>query len=349
MPALLFEKKTASGMAALPFLLLLLAAPSAFAAQSFSDLPPTDPAFEAAEFLKANNIISGYPDGTFRPANKVNRAEALKIIVAPLVNAEELKTVTATPFSDIASDAWFLPYVEVARQNGIIDGPPAKTAFNGANTVIRAEFFKMLEMANKTDPQASFSDISLPLSQDVGSAQDWFYPYMRYAIASSMTMVNTTDGLLNPGKELTRGEITIFLYRFLMYRSGRRTQALLSEAENEIILILNMLQNDDLPQASAASARAMLATRGALAMKPDEPVVKGSVKISEAFNLLVQAYGSGKSGELDQAIALSGEAWNKSAKALEFSPNLKTIVEQVQVLAKNMADSARAAQAAQPK
>lgn len=331
---------------AAPFVSLLFAAGSVSAAQSFSDLPPTDAAYEAAEYLKANNIISGYSDGTFKPAKKVNRAEALKIIVAPLVDPNDLKTVSQTPFSDIPEGSWYLPYVEVARQNSIIDGPPMKDAFHGDKTVIRAEFFKMLEIAHKTDPAASFSDIVLPLSKDVSSANEWFYPYMRYAIASSMTMVNAQDGLLHPGKELTRGEIAIFLYRFLMYKEGRRTQALLSEAENEIILILNMLQTDDIAQADAASARGMLATRGALAKKPDEPVVKGSVKISEAFNLLVRAYQSGKGGNLDEAIALSGDAWTRAAKALEFSPNLNTIVEQVQVLAKNMADSARAAKAA---
>src|SRR3989339_1684507 len=183
--------------------------------QSFSDVPPSHPAYEAAEFLKSAGIISGYADGTFKPDRKVNRAEALKIIVAPLVKPEQLATLTVTTFEDIASTAWYLPYAEAARMNAIVDGPPAKPRFLGENPVIKAEFLKMLQLAYKVDPLASFSDIALPLATDVASTSDWFYPYMRYALASSMTMIST-EGDLSPARELTRGDTALLLHRFIM-------------------------------------------------------------------------------------------------------------------------------------
>lgn len=313
--------------------------------QSFSDVPPSHPAYEAAEFLKSAGIISGYADGTFKPDRKVNRAEALKIIVAPLVKPEQLATLTVTTFEDIASTAWYLPYAEAARMNAIVDGPPAKPRFLGENPVIKAEFLKMLELAYKVDPLASFSDIALPLATDVASTSDWFYPYMRYALASSMTMIST-EGDLSPARELTRGDTALLLHRFIMYQQGRRTQALLSEAENEIIITLNMLEADNVAQADFASARALVAARGAHLKRSSEPVVQGAVKIAEAFRSLVNAYKTGKTGDLDGVIKLAGDAWNSAAKALSLSPTLKNISEQVQILSKNMADSARAAKAA---
>ena len=49
----------------------LLALPAIAMAQtvqsSFKDIPANSPLAEAAEFLRTNNVISGYPDGTFRP------------------------------------------------------------------------------------------------------------------------------------------------------------------------------------------------------------------------------------------------------------------------------------------
>lgn len=314
--------------------------PVAVQAQSFKDLPADHPVYAAAEYLKEQGIITGYADGTFKPDKTVVRSEAIKLIVAPLVDAAALAQVTSSPFSDVKPGDWFLGYVEAARQNGIIDGPPSKATFNGGNAVLKAEFIKMMELAHKTNPAGTLSEISLPLSPDVADSTQWFYPYMRYAIASSMTMIGG-DGMLHPARQLTRGDCALILHRYLMYKQGRRTQALLSEAENEIIVILGSLEANDIVNAEYASARGLLAARGAHLSKPDEPIVQGALKISEAFRALVRGYRSGLNKDYQQVAKLSGDAWNLAARAKELAPNLTGIADQVQTIAKGMADSAR--------
>ena len=126
-----------------------------------------------------------------------------------------------------------------------------------------------------------------------------------------------------------------------MYLDQRRTQALLSETENEMIITLSMLDQGNMEQAEFSSNRALIASRGALFKRPDEPVVKGAVKISEAFRELVKAYRKGAENKFEEVITHGGNAWNLAAKAREMSPNLLTITDQVQRIAKNMADSAR--------
>jgi len=308
--------------------------------QTFSDVPPGHPVYQAVEYLSSQGIVSGYDDGTFKPDKPVNRAESLKLIIAPLVPYSELIKVTATPYEDIAEGEWYLPYVEAARQNSIIDGPPDKTKFFGGNTVITAEFLKILELANQVDPNGSFSEIRLPLSSDVSDPEEWFYPYMRYALASSMIMISS-DGMLLPGKELSRGDTALLLFRFLMFQQERRTQALLSETESEMIVTLAMLDQGNIDQAEYSSARALLAARGAHFKRPDEPVVQGAVKIAEAFREITRAYRNGTQGNFEAVISLSGNAWNLATRALQLSPNLQTVSEQVQTIAQNMADSAR--------
>lgn len=311
-------------------------------AQSFSDVPSDHPVYEAAEFLKANGIISGYEDGTFKPDKAVNRAEALKIITAPLLTPEQLAEATTTVYNDIQEGAWYLPYVEWSRQSfKIIDGPPKKTSFHGENPVLKVEFLKMLLLANGLDPLSSYGEIRLPLSTDVVNVDEWYYPYLRHAVASSIIMIGS-DGNLHPAKQLTRGDTALFLYRLIMYKEQRRIQALLSEAETEIIVVLNALEANEIEQAEYASARALLAARGALTSKPDVALVKGAVKISESFRSLVRAYRSGLNEDYDEVIRLAGESWNLSARATEFSPGLASISEQVQKISKGMADSARA-------
>lgn len=333
----------------LPIAVLSFAAaliPSLASAAPFKDVATDSPLFEAAEYLRANNVISGYSDGTFRPNQKVNRAEALKLIIAPLLKSDALAQLTTTPFSDVKTGDWYLPYVEAARQNSIIDGPPSKTAFNGVKPVTKMEFIKMLLLAFRVDP-GTYSEIRLPLSTDVTDPDAWFYPYLRYALASSMTMI-TGEGTLDPGRELTRGDTAFLLYRFLMYRSGKRTQALLSEAESEIMIVLGSLKENNAVQAEYASARALLAARGADSGAPNQPVVQGALKITEAFRAIVRAYKAGMSQQFDEAIRLCGDAWNLATKAKELSPALASLSDQVQALSKNLADSARAAKAGGP-
>lgn len=311
---------------------------------SFSDVPPNHPVYEAVQYLKQAGIISGYSDGTYKPDKKVNRAEGLKILVAPLLNAQQLLQFNQTVYQDIPAGAWYMPYVEAARQAfGIIDGPPKKIMFYGERNVQKAEFFKMLLLANKVDP-GSYGEITLPLSSDVTNATEWYYPYMRYAVASSITMISN-DGLLSPARELTRGDVALFMHRYLMYKEGRRTQALLTEAETEIQNILQSLDKNDIVQAESASARALLAARGANASKPNEAIVKAAVKTTESFRALVRAYQAGVSGDFDGVIKIAGEAWALAEQARALDSTLSGLADQVQKTAKSMADSARALKA----
>lgn len=326
----------------MPLLLaLMVAAPAvAHAEQSFSDVPTDHPAYEAAEYLKEQGVISGYADGTFKPDKLVNRAEALKIIIGALVTADELAAATSTNFDDVPAGAWYLPYVEVAKGKGIVDGPPKKTSFNGEKAVVKVEFIKMLLLANSEDPVTAYSEIRLPLSVDVANPDEWFYPHLRYAVTASMTMIGQ-DGRFHPGSELTRGQTALLIHRYLMYKEGRRTQALLSETENEILIILKMLETNDITQAEYASARALLAARGAHASKPNETIVVGALKIAESFRALVRAYRSGVEKDFEAVVKLAKDAWGLADQARQREPSLGTLAEQVQTISTNMANSAR--------
>lgn len=315
----------------------------------FADLPSDHYAYNAVKFLRVNNIISGYDDNTFRPNKAVNRAEAIKLIVAPLVTSDQIAAAkkAKTAYSDIPQEVWYQPYVAIARISKVIDGPPKKTAFNGTNTVLKAEFMKMVQTAFGADPLASYSEITLPIATDVKDASAWFYPYMRYALATSMVSVNAS-GELHPGKQLTRGEVAVMLYRFILYKEHRRNQALLSLAETDIANVTNLLNSGFFDDAGYASARALLYSRGALTSRPTDDIIKGAVKIAESFRSLVHAYKAFAGQMFDDAIKHAGDAWNLSARGKEFSAELSSITEKVQGIAKQLADQSRVAKEQAP-
>lgn len=306
----------------------------------FTDIPQNSPVAPAAEYLKAKGIIQAV--GQFKPDDKLTRAQTVKILVAPLMKAEELAKMTKSSFSDVPATEWYMPSAEAAKTLGIVD---AASTFHPNQPVTKAAFIKMLLASKKIDYRSSYSDFQLPLSPDVSNPADWFYPVMRYAVVSSMTAV-AKDGLLSPSRELTRGEMALLYYRLDMYAAGRRTQALLSQTETDIANVLQTLDAKQIDQAEVASARAMLSARGALHARPDEPIVKGAVKVSEGFRALVQGYKAGVAGDLDAVIRYAKDAYALADKAKAFSANLGEVSVQMQAIAKNMADQARSTKTA---
>lgn len=68
-------------------IILALAIQPAFAA--FTDVSPSHENYQAINYLERTGIIQGYSDNTFRPEQTVVRAEAVKIIFAPLFESFE--------------------------------------------------------------------------------------------------------------------------------------------------------------------------------------------------------------------------------------------------------------------
>ena len=62
--------------------------------------------------FKDKNIISGYPDGTFKPDNSVTRAEFAKIIT----EAFDLQTKSMLNYDDVEAEKWYYPYLECSAK-----------------------------------------------------------------------------------------------------------------------------------------------------------------------------------------------------------------------------------------
>lgn len=99
---------------------------------------------------KAENMISGYKDTTFKPNVSINRAEALKIIIEAS-KASLPQSISASIFADVKSRDWFAKYVEYAYKNSIVSGYKEKniSLFKPANNITRAEAVKIIMEAIK--------------------------------------------------------------------------------------------------------------------------------------------------------------------------------------------------------
>ena len=66
-------------------------------------------------------IISGHPDGTFRPANTVNTAEFLKMLSLTF----GLQLNLQYSYTDVSSQDWFAPYAGIAERYNLFPGRSA--------------------------------------------------------------------------------------------------------------------------------------------------------------------------------------------------------------------------------
>lgn len=305
--------------------------------QPFSDINPAHPHYQATLYLQQRGIVQGFGDGSFRSGTLVNRAEAIKMIIASVAESKQLQS-TMSVYTDVPANSWFTPYVEAARVIGVIDSPPAKSHFLPGESVNRAEFLKMLQLGYGTDPQA-MSEIRLPLASDVRDPAAWYYPYIRTGIASSV-LAGRTDDRLGPADALTRGDTALLVYRYLLYKDGKRTQALLTKTEDQIIQIIGALDNRNTERAEHASARALVAARGAFTADPKEPLTEGSVRIAEAYRSLVLAYQAGMDGDDVQVNAHARTAWNLASDVEKITPALARVAAQIREISEAMADRA---------
>lgn len=174
---------------------------------TFPDVPLSHPAYESIEYLVRKGIVGGYPDGTFKPEQEINRAEFTKIVIGarflPLdiegclssIPQELLYTQTLI-FPDVARHQWFAKYVCHAKVAGMVGGYPDGT-FRPAIPVNFVEAAKIL--AN-----------GFVLSTDSSSSENpWFRPFVD-ALAKHKAIPLSIRSL---GQNITRGEMAEMIHR----------------------------------------------------------------------------------------------------------------------------------------
>lgn len=106
----------------------------------FTDVSPSAPYGPALSWAKANHVVGGYPDGTFRPKNLVTRSQ----VVAMLWHAEgDPGGSPRSTFSDVAANAWYRPAVDWATAQGLVGAYPGNT-FRPDKAITRASAVSML-------------------------------------------------------------------------------------------------------------------------------------------------------------------------------------------------------------
>ena len=124
----------------------------------------------AVSTLSSMGIITGYPDGTFRPNANITRAEFAAIAARFDSNGDK----TAAKFSDIANH-WAKDEISIAYNNGWITGYPNGT-FGPQRDITRAETMTLVNRVLNRQPKTE--DDLLPnmtVWTDNANPKAWYY------------------------------------------------------------------------------------------------------------------------------------------------------------------------------
>lgn len=122
----------------------------------FSDVSSGDWYYSAVQMCAKAGIVSGYPDGSFKPNQAVTRAEFFKMVA--MLYSDALNTpITGKIFNDI-NGHWAEKYINLLQKLGIVKGYPNGSVKPNANLTRGEAASIMNRVLGRIVGDSSFSD-----------------------------------------------------------------------------------------------------------------------------------------------------------------------------------------------
>lgn len=172
------------------FLSLIIMSQPVLAAVAFTDVPSAHANYNAIIELQTKGIIGGYSDNTFKPENKINRAELTKIVIEAVYPGQ---AAGSNCFSDV-KDEWFAKYVCFAVEKGIVSGY-ADSTFKPNDNINYVEALKITLGAFSYDPMVK--------------TEVWYQAYLD--VANTLGVSVSTDN----NEKISRGKMAQLISNIL--------------------------------------------------------------------------------------------------------------------------------------
>ena len=183
-------------------MILMFAVPAVAAKTgSFSDVPSGKWYTQAVAYCAQKGYVSGYEDGSFRPNNKLTRAE-MAVIMNKMLG---LTGTSKNNFKDVASGKWYTEAVLHCVKAGIMTGYSA-TVFGTTDTLTREQGAVIMAKAfqvNKISGRTGFSDDA--------SISKWAVESVK-AMSAKGLITGMGDNQFAPKTPLTRAQMCQIIY-----------------------------------------------------------------------------------------------------------------------------------------
>jgi hypothetical protein len=193
-------------------------------------------------------IINGYPDGTFRPDDRLTRAEFA--VILPIVFPDAIAVRQPVAFSDVPIDHWAHAGIQQAYLHGWLSGYPdgafqpdqpiaraqvisafvqqayANASFSGfvrypdggvpsGQAIARPPVFSVFGTAQSSQPSADPEQILKLYFDDADQIPEWAHWIVAAAVQQEIVVNYPNVRLFEPFRNAARGEIAAILCRVL--------------------------------------------------------------------------------------------------------------------------------------
>lgn len=180
---------------------------------SFPDVPQN---FWAASFITAlaqRNIVEGYPDNTFRPAQPVSRAEFAAMLEKAFPSHS---SPPALKFADLPPNYWGRTAIAQAVQSGFMNGYP-NNQFQPDQKISKEQAIVALKTGLKLPTPPSPQQL-VSIYQDANTISPYAIPAIAAATRANIVVNHPDPQFLTPQLTTTRAKAAALVYQALVQR-----------------------------------------------------------------------------------------------------------------------------------
>lgn len=179
------------------------------AATPFSDVPAGGWDAAAITELSTGHVLTGYPDGTFRPDAPVTRSELIAAVYRLLHDGVDAAAPAAAPYPDVAVGLWFAGDAADAAAHGWFPAVARGSPLHPAEPATREEAVAALVLAaglpNGTGDLSHYRDAT--------TVAGWAFHPLVTAVDLGI-LHGFPDFSLRPRQVITRGQLAVLLEGF---------------------------------------------------------------------------------------------------------------------------------------
>ena len=167
--------------------------------------------FESAKTLHDLNLMTGFPDGSFKPQDELSRAELMTL----LYRMDNSPIAGSSSFEDVAVGKYYASAVAWAQENGIVNGT-SDIKFSPNLSITREQIATILmRYADyKGDSISSITELDASLFDDYNTVSGYAKEAVDWAVKCGL-ISGKGDNKLDPKGVATRAETAAILHRFL--------------------------------------------------------------------------------------------------------------------------------------